>query len=260
MSDVAYRTVEDQERTFRNYNKQLLRTLFDRNGVAESFDKLTTPFEYRVVGRRIDWHNYREIDVDSGTDPKEIVVERIRRQVQQLTRLRGTLSTIPRITRNRTTNGGRAVQSTMSSTKVFVVHGHAPGLRAEVARLIERLGLEPVILAEQPNAGATLIEKLLANAEVSFAIVLATADDIGAPKQRATTTQSRARQNVVFELGFFVGRLGRDRVALLVESGLEIFSDFHGVVYHELDSSGAWKLGLAKELKAAGLDVDLNRL
>lgn len=64
----------------------------------------------------------------------------------------------------------------------------------------------------------------------------------------------------LFELGFFVGRLGRDRVALLVEPGVEIFSDFHGVVHHELKQGGGWELGLAKELRAAGLDVDLNRL
>ena len=155
---------------------------------------------------------------------------------QQIRRTGEIVSPTPRVT----SNMGWTVQSrSLSSTKVFVVHGHAPGLRAEVARLIERLGPEPAILSEQPNAGATLIEKLLANADVSFAIVLATADDVGSRKQRGSATQYRPRQDVVFELGFFVGRLGRDRVALLVESGLEVFSDFHGVVHHELDECGA---------------------
>ena len=267
MSDMAYRTVADEETNFRSYNLQLLRTLFDRNSVADAFDKRTTPFEFHVAGRRIDWANCRQIDVDDGTDPKEIVIERIRRQARELTRLRGTLSTIPRVASNLLGNTKVELPQVsitppevlMSPTKVFVVHGHAPGLTSEVARLIEHLGLKPVILAERPNSGATLIEKLLANADVSFAIVLATADDVGASK-KATTTQARARQNVVFELGFFVGRLGRDRVALLIEPSVEIFSDFHGVVHHEIDQNGAWRLGLARELKAADLDVDLNDL
>jgi len=109
------------------------------------------------------------------------------------------------------------------------------------------------------HAGATLIEKLEAHAGVQFAIVLATADDVGR-KARADQQQARARQNVIFELGFFVGRLGRNKVVVLLEPGIEIPSDFHGVAYHELDTRGAWKLALAKELKAAGLDVDFNRL
>jgi predicted nucleotide-binding protein len=187
----------DEETTFRSYNVQLLRTLFDRNDVADLFDKRTTPFEFRIGGKRVDWHNQREIAINEGSDPKEVVIERIRRQVNELTRLRGTLSTIPRVVTNRTVSTkGENIQLPMSPTKVFVVHGHALGPRAEVARLLERLGLEPLILAEQPNAGATLIEKLLAHADVSFAIVLATADDVGAPKD-GPTTQSRARQNVV---------------------------------------------------------------
>lgn len=139
------------------------------------------------------------------------------------------------------------------------MHGHNTTILQEVARLIEQLRLTPVILNERPNAGATLIEKLEAHAGVQFAIVLATADDVGR-KAQADQQQARARQNVIFELGFFVGRLGRNKVAVLLEPSIEIPSDFHGVAYHELDTRGAWKLALAKELRAAGLDVDFNRL
>ena len=71
--------------------------------------------------------------------------------------------------------------------------------------------------------------------------------------------QGRARQNVVFELGFFIGALGRSRVAVLYEDGVELPSDMNGILYTILDAQGAWRIGLGRELRAAGFAVDLNR-
>jgi predicted nucleotide-binding protein len=261
MNDRSYQVAVAKETDYRAFNVQLLRAIFDRNSVADEFDAATTPFEFRIGRRKIDWENLREVEISHGTDPKEIVVERIRRQVNELTRLRGNLPVIPRLgstAPQRMT--GSAPAMSVSSTKVFIVHGHNTAVLQEVARLTEHLGLDPIILREKPNAGATLIEKLEKHADVQFAIVLATADDIGSRKAKPDQQQFRARRNVIFELGFFVGRLGRNKVALLLEAGIEIFSDFHGVAYHELDAKGAWKLDLAKEVKAAGLEVDFNRL
>ena len=256
MNDHAYREVVKKETTYRDFNVQLLRTIFDRNDVADAFDRATTPFEFHMRSERIDWENLRTIPIEHGTDPKAIVIARVRRQVEELTRWRGKLPIIARISSSAAPTES---EKTVSDNRVFLVHGHNTAILQEVARLIEHLGLTPVILAERPNAGATLIEKLEAHAGVQFAIVLATADDIGS-KARADQQQARARQNVIFELGFFVGRLGRNKVAVLLEPRIEIPSDFHGVAYHELDTRGGWKLGLAKELRAAGLDVDFNRL
>jgi hypothetical protein len=143
--------------------------------------------------------------------------------------------------------------------KVFIVHGHDAGARDAVALVLSMIGLQPIILSEQTDRGRAIIEKFEDHAgEANFAVVLLTPDDIGGVKTGPTT--ARPRQNVVFELGFFVGRLGRGKVHLLKRGDLEGFSDFQGVVYTELDSHGAWKFRLAHELKAAGLHVDMAKV
>lgn len=144
--------------------------------------------------------------------------------------------------------------------RVFIVHGHDNEAKQSVARCLERLGLQAIILHEQPNRGRTIIEKFEDYAEVSFAVVLLTPDDVGAAVEDADHLQPRARQNVILELGYFAGRLGRDRVCALHKGGVEIPSDFSGVLWVEMDVGGAWQFRLAREIEAAGLEVDLNRL
>jgi len=144
------------------------------------------------------------------------------------------------------------------SIKVFIVHGHDEGARESVARFIERVGLEPIILHEQANQGRSVIEKVEAHGDVGFAVVLLTPDDEGCSK--GGTPESRARQNVLLELGYFMGRLGRDRVCTLKKGQLEIPSDFAGVVWEPMDSSGGWRLALARELQTAGYSIDWNKV
>jgi predicted nucleotide-binding protein len=158
-------------------------------------------------------------------------------------------------------SGGQTatVSSESKGHKIFLVHGHDDRALHEAARFLEKLHQEVMILREQPNKGRTLIEKFEDYADVGFAIVLLTPDDKGGPTNcEASDLKPRARQNVVFELGYFIGRLGRNRVCALYLEGVEIPSDYSGVLYTKLDSSGAWRLELAKELKAAGLPVDMN--
>lgn len=136
-------------------------------------------------------------------------------------------------------------------------HDAAP--KAEVARFIEKLGFEAIILHEQSNKGRTLITKFHEVAdEVGFAVVLMTPDDCGGSVPDGDL-KPRARQNVVFELGFFIGKLGRERVATLVKGDVEKPSDFDGVVYISLDSAD-WKNQLGKELQEAGYDIDWNKV
>jgi predicted nucleotide-binding protein len=149
--------------------------------------------------------------------------------------------------------------SKSNSRRVFVVHGHDDGLKETVARFLTKLDLEPVILHEQPNRGRTIIEKFEAYTDVVFAVVLFTSDDVGYPAGKANESKSRARQNVVLELGFFMATLGRDRVCVLYENGVDVPSDYSGVLYEELDSKGAWRLRLASEIRSAGIEIDLNR-
>lgn len=144
----------------------------------------------------------------------------------------------------------------ISSNKVFVVHGHHEGVKQALAKFLERLGLQPVILHEQASKGRTIIEKFEDYSDVSFAVVLLTADDIGKAKDSADDFALRARQNVVFELGFFIGKLGRPYVCSLYEEGVRTPSDYDGVVFIPLDKAEAWKPALFRELQAAGFDVD----
>jgi predicted nucleotide-binding protein len=144
-------------------------------------------------------------------------------------------------------------------SKVFVVHGHDGEPREAVARFIERLGFEAIILHERPNKGRTIITKFREEAaDIGFAVVLMTPDDVGKAEQ-AVELRPRARQNVVFELGFFIGALGPERVAALVKGDIERPSDFDGVVYISLDDAD-WHVRLGRELQAAGYKINWNQV
>lgn len=152
------------------------------------------------------------------------------------------------------------MQQEIKTPRIFIVHGHDEAKRLEVELLIKGLGYEPVVLFKQPNQGATIIEKLEKETnDVAFAIVLYTKCDEGKAIGE-NEYKPRARQNVVFEHGMVCGVLGRKRVVALREEGVEWPGDLTGIVYIDIDSGGAWKLLLAKEMKAAGLEIDMNKL
>lgn len=145
--------------------------------------------------------------------------------------------------------------------RVFLVHGRNETVRERVARFLENVGIAPVILCEQPNEGRTIIEKVIDYSDVPFAVVLLTADDVGRLASAADDmTRPRVRQNVLFELGYFIGKLGRKSVCALYEPTVEIPSDYNGVLFLELDNQGAWQLSLARELDAAGFEVDMKKV
>jgi predicted nucleotide-binding protein len=140
---------------------------------------------------------------------------------------------------------------------VFIVHGHDDGTREAVARFLERIRFEAVILHERANKGRTIITKFREEAaDIGFAVVLMTPDDHGG--KATEPTNPRARQNVVFELGFFIGALGPERVAAIIRGDIERPSDFDGVVYIPFDAGNGWKQALGRELEAAGFTIDWN--
>nr|VFK57930.1 MAG: Predicted nucleotide-binding protein containing TIR-like domain-containing protein [Candidatus Kentron sp. UNK]VFK69740.1 MAG: Predicted nucleotide-binding protein containing TIR-like domain-containing protein [Candidatus Kentron sp. UNK] len=146
-----------------------------------------------------------------------------------------------------------------SSKKIFIIHGRDDGTKETVARFIEKLGLEPIILHEQANRGRSIIDKFEQHAEeTAFAIALLTPDDVGGLQGSGKGLKPRARQNVIFELGWFLGRLGRRRVCALKKGDVEEPSDWKGVLYIDLDAADAWRMQLVKELKSAGFPVDAN--
>ncbi|WP_426473429.1 TIR domain-containing protein [Chryseobacterium balustinum] len=151
----------------------------------------------------------------------------------------------------------------IDNKKVFIVHGHDNEMKITVARFIDKLGLEAIILHELPNKGRTIIEKFSDHSNVGFAIVLLSGDDFGYKKSLNDSDKKlRARQNVVLELGYFMGKIGRGRTLPLFESGknIELPSDYEGVLYVPYDSTNSWHNDVVRELKAAGYDIDANIL
>lgn len=145
--------------------------------------------------------------------------------------------------------------------KVFVVHGHDEAAKQELARFLEALMLQPVVLHEQANEGQTIIEKFEKHAgTVRFAVVLLTPDDIGYPVGDQAAARPRVRQNVILEFGFFVSELGREHVVALVKGDVEIPSDLHGLLYEKMDAGGAWKYRVANEMRSAGIEIDMNKI
>lgn len=150
-----------------------------------------------------------------------------------------------------------AKKKRFANNKVFVVHGHDGELKEKVARRLEQLGIEAIILSEQANRGKTIIEKLEAYSDVHVAIALFTQDDLGSAKDEKENEKYRARQNVVFEAGYFMGYLGRENTIIIVDENIEIPGDLAGMVYTTKDN---WEFEMLKELNAAGMKIDMNKL
>jgi predicted nucleotide-binding protein len=240
MSDAQFNKLEQEQDKWRAYNRELLaRQLFTTDEYADEYqssfllihivdDRYITP-SLGILADRL-WHSAKS-------------------QVACLESMVGRLELIDEVMTERVAVTDRS--------KIFVVHGHDEGALQAMARFLGDIGLQFIILREQPDRGFTIIEKFEAcAAEVGFAVVLLTPDDLGgantAPEQAA-----RARQNVIFELGYFVGSLGRGRAGLLRKGNVEIPSDLFGVIYTDFDHPGeGWKIKLARELKVAGFEFD----
>ena len=162
------------------------------------------------------------------------------------------------------TGGGQLWEDSTGpkSNAIFVVHGHDNEMKLAVARTIERLGLEAIVLHEKPNRGQTIIEKIERYSDVGFAVVLLSPDDTGYSNADGSDAASpRARQNVILELGYFAGKLGRESVVALYRGDVELPSDYDGVLYTRYDSdSGTWRSELVAELKESGYEVSADNL
>ena len=225
------------------YVKEFLKQSFDHpdNEYLEEFSESGIPM----------------VIVSGGDEVKEERDE-LKSKVQYLEALKEMLQIIPTAAIKENTPSARL--QTTNSKKVFIVHGHNHALRNEVELLVKQLDFEPIVLFKEPNLGDTVIEKLFRKmGDASFAIVLYTKCDEGKAVEEGCL-KPRARQNVVFEHGLMCGLLGRKHVVALVEDGVEIPSDLSGVVYIRIDEAKRWQFDVAREMKAAGLDVDLNKL
>ena len=148
----------------------------------------------------------------------------------------------------------QAVDGSFNNSQVFIVHGHDEIAKLDVANFVSSLGLKPIILHMQVSSGMTIIEKIEHFSNVGFGIVLYTPCDVG-QKVGDLTGQHRARQNVVFEHGYLIGKLGRPRVSAVVKGAVETPNDISGVVYVGMDPEGSWQEQLKIEMRGAGYDV-----
>lgn len=141
---------------------------------------------------------------------------------------------------------------TIEGKTVFIIHGHDNELKTEVQLLLKRAGVSNIVLHEQTDRGRTIIDKLIDETKnAGYAIGLLTPDDL------TTTGNNRARQNVILEIGYFLGYLGKERLRMIVKGEVEIPSDLQGILYEKHHTSGAWKIKLLKELQAVGIYVDI---
>ncbi len=145
------------------------------------------------------------------------------------------------------------------SRKVVIINGHDEGKRMAVVNFIKNLDLEPVISHEQPGQGINLIKKFEQDPDVAFAITFLTADEYGYPRGKPEHSKPRSKQNVIFELGYLIGRLKQNLVCALYEEGLDLPSEYQSGVFIPYDEGGLWKLLIARNMKIANVDVDLNR-
>jgi len=243
LSFQAHEEVQRAYWTWSEYNDEMLRRMFTSPKIAEEYSSSFGVFA--VGGQRILQEEIKELH-DSIDD-----------KIRRLVSIKERLELIPLAPGVGQRQPALRSAATVTSNKVFVVHGHDDAVREAVARFIAKLDLIPVVLHEQASQGRTVVEKLEHHGDVAYAIVLLTPDDVGGTTPR--TLQPRARQNVVLELGYFLGRLGRDRVCALHRGELDLPSDYMGVIYIPFDGAGGWRLQLAKELKAAGFGVDMNK-
>lgn len=181
----------------------------------------------------------------------ETLVHNLRKLLAKMTTYRATIVPIE--------NEEKKPTQRVIGNKVFIVHGHDEAAIQETARTLEKGGFKAIILHEQADSGMTIIEKIEHYTDVDFAVVLYTECDLGRVKECDVDQEKyRARQNVVFEHGYLISRLGRKNVCALVKGNVETPGDINGVIYVSMDPAGAWKLQLAKNMKASGLKVNMN--
>ena len=232
------------------YNMELLRKLFDISAPADQH----TNFDYsRLDDEQIYDRRMFDMHVPDLEDEVKEYQECMARSISSLKGIRHRLLELY--------SEPSAMPRSNFGDEVFIVHGHDDEAKETVARFVENFGIEATILHERANRGQTIPEKFEEHAsEAGFAIILLTPDDVGASKGARDKLKPRARQNVVLELGYFWGSLGRGRVCVLHKGGVELPSDMQGLLYVPMNSPDEWQLPLAREMKQAGLPIDLNKL
>jgi len=258
----SYREWQGRFRRWRDVTSRALQRVFSTNEASGAFRSAASPGVVVVTGNVDDEFRDDQSALANGVNKLQSLKEQLE-YIDEPTVIAEDEAPSPNAAR-----GARARVPT-ANAKVFVVHGRDDALKTRVQLLLERTGEHEItVLHEQPDRGRTIIEKFEDHAsDADYAVVLLSGDDLGRlnPKfaekgEEEPAEAPRARQNVVLELGYFLGQLGRARVTVLYEPGVEIPSDYTGVAYTELDPGGTWEAKLLLELRSADLSFDLNKL
>lgn len=243
-SAPEWERLKADEKAWSDYGRDLLRSLFTTNELMNEF---LMAAQMRAVFRAL--------------TPAEEMARAKKRVSDRLSKLQSIIDRLELFENREIPDTVPAAPTADPDfSRAFVVHGHDEGAREAVARFLMKLGVEPIILHEQASGGRTIIEKLEHYGKVPFAVVLLTPDDEGRLAGTDDDLKPRARQNVLLELGFFVGLLGRENVCALCKQPIDVPSDWDGVVWVPMDEHDGWKVRLAKELRATGFTVDASAL
>jgi predicted nucleotide-binding protein len=233
--------------TWSEYNREFLRRRFTTNEIADEYSYFGAgafPMD-PTLAQRVE--EYRDD---------------VREKLRRLDSIKKRIPLFEESPQARPATRAAVRDEAAAIESIFIVHGHDEALKLAVHGFVRDVtDVNVVILHNEANRGRTVLEKFEAvGSRAGFAIVLLTADDVGGAAADAAELKPRARQNVIWEFGFFAGALGRSHVAVLYAEGVELPSDLHGLAYIPYDFGGGWRLLLAKELKEAGVAVDTSKL
>ncbi len=241
-----FQTLKRNYSSWHDYNLELLKQSF--NNPHNEYHRNYKATARAIIGQLSTTMSAKE-EIREFKDRVSRKIDNLKNLVQKTNLLKSTTEEI---------DINHSFPKNMNTSQVFIVHGQDDSTKTEVARFIEKLGFEPIILHEQANLGQTIIEKIEHHTNVGFGIVLYTPCDMGAKKGDEINLKGRARQNVVFEHGYLIGKIGRKNVSALVKGNVETPNDISGVVYIQMENE--WKINLAKELKSSGFSVDMNKV
>jgi len=244
----TFKTNREDFSNWNDYNSEYLKHAFNKeyNEYKKRYDDAGS-FPFRIIGGQ--------------TSPAQELKEfkdKVNYKLDNLKKLRAKTDLLKSTVKEKYAVAEKSVP--LDKSQVFIVHGHDDEAKTKTARFIEKLGLKPIILHEQASGSKTVIEKIEAYSNVGFGIVLYTPCDIGAKNEENPNFKNRARQNVVFEHGFLIGKIGRENVCALVKDEMETPNDISGVVYVKMDNEDAWHLKVARELRNSGYEIDMNKI
>lgn len=232
-----------------SFNSELLKRLFTSDELAHEYDwwgAMAVSMYEPSLGEKIA-DVYKDIDkkirrIDSIIERLELISLSAAHQSQVASR--------------------EEPQPQSRSKRVFVVHGRDEAAKTSLEVFLHEIGLEPIVLHRQADEGLTIIEKFEKHSDVGYVFVLLTPDEVSylsAEESKPDADRNkefRARPNVIFEFGYFVGKLGRSRVCCLYSGNVSLPSDVSGMIYKKYEKSiEEVAYGIIKDLKASGYAI-----